>query len=205
MRSGMDRADPAGMAGAPGFEEVERLGAAHLADRNAVGAQAQRGADQIGERGDAILGPHRDKVGRGALQLARVLDETTRSVVFATSASSALVSVVLPVRGAAGDEDVGAGATPERSDVGLIGGHDSGADIVVEREHRDGGLADGEGGSRDHRWQKAFEPFSAFGQLGRDARPEASIRIEHDLDDLRVSQPGRDRYAHRRAQHACAA
>jgi hypothetical protein len=95
--AGMDRADAAGMAGAPGFEEVERFGAAHLADRDAVGAQAQRGADEIGERGDAVLGPHGDEVGRGALQLARVLDDDDAIRVFATSASSALVSVVLPV------------------------------------------------------------------------------------------------------------
>jgi hypothetical protein len=39
---------------------------------------------------------------------------TTRSV-FATSASSALVSVVLPVGAAAGDEDVGAGGDARRS------------------------------------------------------------------------------------------
>ncbi len=39
---GVDGADAAGMAGAPGLEEVERLSAAHLADRYAVGPQAQR-------------------------------------------------------------------------------------------------------------------------------------------------------------------
>jgi hypothetical protein len=37
----VDGGDAAGMAGAPGFEQVERLGAAHLADDDAVGAQAQ--------------------------------------------------------------------------------------------------------------------------------------------------------------------
>ena len=73
--AGVDGADAAGMAGAPGLQEIERLGAAHLADRDAVGAQAQRGADEIGERGDAVLGAHGDEVGRGALQLARVLDQ----------------------------------------------------------------------------------------------------------------------------------
>ena len=40
--AGVDGADAAGMAGAPGLEEIERFGAAHLADRDAVGAQAQR-------------------------------------------------------------------------------------------------------------------------------------------------------------------
>jgi hypothetical protein len=35
----MQRADAAGMAGAPCLQEIERLGAAHLADRNAVRTQ----------------------------------------------------------------------------------------------------------------------------------------------------------------------
>ena len=40
--AGVQRADATGMAGAPGFEEVERLGAAHLADGNAIGPQTER-------------------------------------------------------------------------------------------------------------------------------------------------------------------
>ena len=43
-------------------------------------------------------------------------------------------------------------------------------DIVVEREDRDGGLADREGRSRDDGRQQSLEPLSRFGQLGRDAR-----------------------------------
>ena len=35
---GVDRADPAGVARAPRFEEIECLGAAHLADRDAIGS-----------------------------------------------------------------------------------------------------------------------------------------------------------------------
>src|SRR5690606_31331910 len=46
--TGMDGADAARVAGAPGFEQVERFSAAHLADGDTVGAQAQRGTDQIG-------------------------------------------------------------------------------------------------------------------------------------------------------------
>ena len=74
-RAGVDGADAAGMAGAPGLQEIERLGAAHLADRDAVGPQAQRGADEIGERGRAVLGAQRHQVRRGALQLAGILDQ----------------------------------------------------------------------------------------------------------------------------------
>lgn len=35
---GMDGADAAWMAGAPGFEEIERLRSAHLTDRDTVGS-----------------------------------------------------------------------------------------------------------------------------------------------------------------------
>ena len=45
--AGVDRADAAGMAGAPGLQEIERFGAAHFADRDAVRAQTQGGADEI--------------------------------------------------------------------------------------------------------------------------------------------------------------
>ena len=71
----MHGADAAGMAGVPGLEHVERFGAAHLADRNAIGPQPQRGAHEIGQRGDAVLGAQRHQVGRGALELARVFDD----------------------------------------------------------------------------------------------------------------------------------
>lgn len=37
---GVDRADAAGVAGSPCFQEVESFRAAHLADGNAIGAQA---------------------------------------------------------------------------------------------------------------------------------------------------------------------
>jgi hypothetical protein len=168
--AGVDGADAAGMAGAPGFEEVERFGAAHLADRDAVGAQAQRGADEIGERRDAVLGPHGDEVGRGALQLARVLDQTTRSEVFATSASSALVSVVLPVEVPPATRMLRARRRRLAQRLGLIGRHDPGRDIVVEREHRDGGLADREGRRRDDGRQQALEPLAPFSGSSAETR-----------------------------------
>ena len=96
--AGVDGADAAGMAGAPGLQEIERFGAAHLADRDAVGPQAQRGAHEIGERGDAVLGAQRHEVRRrgiAARGCPRSARRGRRSS--ATSASSALVSVVLPV------------------------------------------------------------------------------------------------------------
>ena len=52
--------------------------------------------------------------------------------------------------------------------LGLLYSHDAGADVVIEREHCDGGFADREGRSCDHRRQKALEPLARLGQFGRD-------------------------------------
>src|SRR3546814_9572815 len=46
--SGVDRPNPARVAGAPSLEEIKRLGAAHFANRNPVRAKAKAGTDQIG-------------------------------------------------------------------------------------------------------------------------------------------------------------
>ncbi len=54
--------------------------------------------------------------------------------------------------------------------LGLGRRHDPGAGIVVEREHRDGGLADGEGRGSDDGRKQALKPLPAFRQLCRDAR-----------------------------------
>ncbi len=65
----MDSADPARMAGAPCFEQVKGFRSAHLADRDAVGAQAQGGPHQIGQSvATPSLVRMADKIGRGALQ-----------------------------------------------------------------------------------------------------------------------------------------
>ena len=73
--AGVDGADPAGVSRAPCFQKVEGFRSAHLADGDAIRAQAQRGPHQIGKRRHAVFRPHGDKVGCRALQLARVLDD----------------------------------------------------------------------------------------------------------------------------------
>ena len=93
---------------------------------------------------------------------------TTRSAVFATSASKSVGEGCLAGRGAAGDEDVAALGHSPPKDRGLSGGHDPGGDVVVEREDRDRGLADGERRRRDDGRKKSLEPLSRLGQLGRD-------------------------------------
>ena len=96
--AGVNGADAAGMAGAPGLQEIERLGAAHLADRNAIGTQPQRRAHEIGQRGDAVLGAQRHEVRRRCIAVRAYPRSARRGrSVLATSARSALVSVVLPV------------------------------------------------------------------------------------------------------------
>ena len=106
--AGMDGADAAGMAGAPGLEEIERLGAAHLADRDAVGAQAQRRAHEIGERDDAVLGPQRHEVRREALKFAGVFDQHDPVGGLRDLGEKSVGEGGLAGRGAAGDQDVAA-------------------------------------------------------------------------------------------------
>lgn len=94
----------------------------------------------------------------------------TRSVVFATSASRALVSVVLPVLVPPATRMLArCDRLPE--DDGLVGRHDAGGDIVVEREDGDCRLANREDRSRYDRRQQAFEALAGFGQFSRDTRP----------------------------------
>src|SRR3546814_18309402 len=49
-RSGMDRAEAAGMAGAPRLEQIARVGAAHFADRDDIGTE-RTGSASCRERG----------------------------------------------------------------------------------------------------------------------------------------------------------
>jgi hypothetical protein len=53
-------------------------------------------------------------------------------------------------------------ATPSRR-LRLLRRHDPGRDVIVEREHRDGGLADREGRRRDDGRQQALEPLPVSG------------------------------------------
>jgi len=46
-----------------------------LADRNAIRPKPKSRPDEIGQRRGAVLGAERQEIGRGALQLARVLDQ----------------------------------------------------------------------------------------------------------------------------------
>jgi hypothetical protein len=54
--------------------------------------------------------------------------------------------------------------------LGLPPGHDLRRDIIREREHRDGRLADREARRGHDRRQKPLEPLARIGKLGRDPR-----------------------------------
>ena len=164
----MQRANPTGMAGTPSFEEVERFGAAHLADRNTVGPKAKRRAHEVGKRGGSILRAQRDQVRRGALQLARILDQHHPVARLGDLGEQCIDQRGLAGRGAAGDEDVLSLADALSQQLGLNAGHDAGVDVVPEGEHRDRRAPDGEARRRRHRRNKALEPLPAFRQLGGD-------------------------------------
>jgi hypothetical protein len=53
-------------------------------------------------------------------------------------------------------------------------------DIVVEREHGDGGLADREGRGGDDGREQPLEPLSRFRQFRRDAR-DARMDLDADM------------------------
>src|SRR3546814_7696574 len=52
--SGVDRPNPARVAGAPSLEEIKRLGAAHFANRNPVRAKAKAGTDRSEEHASEL-------------------------------------------------------------------------------------------------------------------------------------------------------
>ena len=90
------------------------------------------------------------------------------------------MSVVLPVEVPPATRMLRRSRDGRAQTLGLIGRHDAGGDIVVEREHGDGGLADREGRRRHDRRQQALEPLARLGQLGRDAR-RAGMHLGADM------------------------
>ena len=194
-RAGVERADSARMSGAPGLQEIERLRPAHFADRDAIGAQAQRRADEIGERGRAILGAKRDQVRRRALQLPRILDEHHPVAGLGDFGQQRVDERGLTGRSAPGDENVLALADRGFEQCRLVAAHDPGRDIIVEREHSDRWATDGETRRQDDRRNQPLKPLTGFGEFGRHAR-RAAMDLDADVmgdkpdDALRI--PGRN-------------
>ena len=117
----MDGADAAGMAGAPSLQQIERFGAADFADRDAIRAQAKRGANEIGERRNAVLGPERHEVRRLALQFAGILDQHDAIGSLCDLGQQRIGERGLAGRGAAGDQDIAAIRDGGAQRLGLAG------------------------------------------------------------------------------------
>ena len=178
----MDRADAAGVAGAPGLQKLKRLCSADFADRDAIRPQAERRADKVRKRRHAVLRSHRDEIGRGALKLARIFDQhdTIRGLRnFGeqrvgergfSSARTARHQNIFPL-GHCTAEDLGREVR-----------HDTGDRIIVKAEHRDGGLPDGEGRRCHHRRQQPFEALAGLREFGRNAR---RARVDCSADMMR--------------------
>ncbi len=82
--------------------------------------------------------------------------------------------------GAAGDQDVAPLGDGDAQERRLVGGHDAGGDVILQREDGDGGFADGEGGGRDHGRQQALEALTRFREFGGDAR-RAGVDLGADM------------------------
>ena len=166
---GVERADAAGMAGAPGLKQVQRLGAAHLADRDAVGPQAQRRADEIGQRGRAVLVRSATRFGAAHCSSRVSSIRMTRSPVFATSARSALASVVLPVEVPPATRMFLRSRTACREQVRPAVDIDARLGHSRSRRTRRSPAGGWRSRVRDHGRHQPFETFAAFRQLGRHA------------------------------------
>lgn len=126
-----------------------RFGAAHLADGETDGTQAQRGTDEVRQRRDAVLGARGDEVGRRALQLAGILDEDDAVGGLGDLHEERVGKHGLAGRGAAGDQNVPACRDGRAHRVRLAAIHDAVDHIASERE-------DGDGGRGDDGQQEAF-------------------------------------------------
>jgi hypothetical protein len=119
--------------------------------------------DQVGERGDPILGAHRDQIRRAALELARVLDQHHAVARAGDLGQEGVGEGGLASAGAAGDKDVLPGGNGLAQQDRLAGRYGAGGDVIVEGEDRDRGLPDREGWRRDDGRQQPLEPFPRLG------------------------------------------
>lgn len=172
----------------PGVEQVQRLGATHLADQDAVRTHAQGGFQQ-GRHGDVEGGVVLHEVLGGALDFPRVFDDEDA---FAGIAGHHFVDDGVDQGGLAGagaarDEDVAVAGHRLPQDVAMVRGHGAGSGILVQRVDCHGLLADGKGGRGDDGRQlackaRAIERQFAF-QQGLAARDFLTMVAGHGLDD----------------------
>ena len=164
----MDGADPPGWPVPQAFQEIERLRPADLPG-DAVRPQAEAMNAPVPTTRRSRPGAERHQIQRLHCSSRVSSISTTRSSVLATSARRAFVRSRLAGRGAAGDENVLSRLDGVTKSSRLVGAHDPGFDVIVEREDRDRRLADGEGRRGDHRRQQASNRSPVSGSSAGDA------------------------------------
>ena len=142
----------------------------HLADRDAVRPQPQRRADQIGKRGNAVLGAQRNKVGSLALKFAGILYQHHPIGGLCDFGQQRIGECGLSGRGATGHQDIAAIGNGRTECLGLRRAHDAGGDVVIEGKNSDRRFAYREGRRCHDRREQALKPLAGFWQLGRHAR-----------------------------------
>ncbi|KEH08428.1 hypothetical protein GY14_20275 [Delftia tsuruhatensis] len=200
--AGVDRGDTARMAGAPHLDEIQRLGAAHLADDDAIRPQAHGRPHQFGHGHDAGARAQRHMVAGRALQLDGVFEHQ-----YAVARGGDLGQQRIGERGLAAargscDQDVLALAHGANEKARLLGGHHSVLDVARQRDDADGALAQREGRPRRSGRQDALEAFAGFGQLGGQQRLPAMdfcANVGRDQADDSLAVRLRQLRAHRRA------
>ncbi|CRO25462.1 hypothetical protein PAERUG_P3_North_West_16_VIM_2_07_06_05747 [Pseudomonas aeruginosa] len=163
----MDRGDPAGVARSPHLDEIQRLGAAHLANHHAIRPQPHGRAHQLGHRHHARARAQRNVVAGRALQLHRVFEHQHAVARGGDFGEQGIGERGLAAAGGPGDQDVLTLAHGAHQKARLGGGHHSVHDIPLQRDHADGALAQREGRPWRGGRQDALEAFARLGQLGR--------------------------------------
>ena len=130
------------MAGVPGFEHVEGFGAADFADDDTIGPQAQGGAHQIGEAGNAGFCAERDNVAGGTAQLAGIFEDDDALVAGGDLGEQGIDERGFARRSTADDDDVLAVDDGLGEHAGLEGRHDIGCDVAGQAEQYLGRFAD---------------------------------------------------------------
>ena len=168
----MNRADAAGMPGAPRPSESSSASAPRTSPTG-----IRSGRSRSDERTRVRQRRRPPSLVRSATKLgaahcnSRVSSiSTTRSAVLATSASSALTSVVLPVEVPPATSTLRAQLDRKAQQIGLLGLHDADGHIVFEREHRDRRLADRECRRGDDGRDQSLEALARLRQFSRNAR-----------------------------------
>ena len=156
------------------------LGPADLADGDAVRAQPQRRAHQVRQADHAVSGAQRHQVRGRALQLAGILDQHHAVAGLGHLGQQRVDQGGLACGGAAGDQDVAALDDRYLERLGLGRAHNAGGGVIAEREDRDGGFADGEGGGDGDRREEPLEPLAGLGQLGGKPR-RAGVDLGPDV------------------------